>query len=225
MGGDLMTEDARAAWCAAFVKAQSQFVNPPKTERVSTGKFSYSYAALPDIIDSVRQVLHENGLAVAQAAVTHDGGVGVSTAIYHTAGHSEYFGPLLLPTGSNAQEVGSALTYARRYALCAALGIAAEDDDGGAAASKKSGPVSSSGDRRKSSPSGAGPGTTSPADLGATPGEGDGVLGKDAAPSARACDHKDGSVTDLKADGKTQMPKGWLRRTCCGLAVKESDVV
>ena len=131
-------DEARAAWADAFTKAQAQLVNPPKKRTVNTGKFSYSYAELPDIIDSVRQVLAEHGLSFAQS-VEGAGSYGVTTRIYHRVGHCEEFGPLLLPAGSTAQEAGSAITYARRYALCAALGIAAEDDDDGAAASKGSG--------------------------------------------------------------------------------------
>lgn len=43
------------------------------------------------------------------------------------------FGPLVLPYGNSPQAAGSAITYARRYALVAALGLATEDDDGAAA--------------------------------------------------------------------------------------------
>jgi hypothetical protein len=132
---------AKAEWAEAFVRAQSQLINPPKTEtakiKTKTGAdFQYTYAALPDIIDSIRIVLHENGLAFAQSVVSNDGMVGVSTIIYHRGGHAEHFGPLYMPAGQTPQEYGSATTYARRYALCAALGIAADSDDDAQAASK-----------------------------------------------------------------------------------------
>jgi hypothetical protein len=127
----------RAEWCAAFVKAQAQLINPPKTEKVTTGKFSYTYASLPDIIDSVRQVLFDNGLAFTQAITSDDARIGCTTTLYHSAGHSETFGPLFMAAGSTPQEAGSAITYARRYQLCAVLGIAADEDDDGAKASKR----------------------------------------------------------------------------------------
>ena len=220
-----MSEDPRAAWTAAFVKAQSQLVNPPKrrTAKVKTktgADYSYSYAELPDIIDSVRQVLFENGLAFAQSVTAPQGSVGVTTTIFHSGGHSQDFGPLYMPAGQTPQEYGSVITYSRRYALCAALGIAAEDDDDGAAASKKSGPAPKPVAPPASSPS-VGPDPISP------PGEPDGggelsAKGKGALPAA--CPPH-GRVSDLKPDGKTQMPKGKLRCEDCGAVLDEGSLL
>jgi len=58
----------------------------------------------------------------------------VSTTIWHTSGESVTFGPVLLAVAGDARAAGSAVTYARRYSLTAALGIAPDDDDDGAAA-------------------------------------------------------------------------------------------
>jgi hypothetical protein len=63
------------------------------------------------------------------------GNVGVLTIIFHASGEWLEFGPLLLHGGNTAQEQGSAVTYARRYALTTALLIAADEDDDGAKAS------------------------------------------------------------------------------------------
>jgi hypothetical protein len=57
----------------------------------------------------------------------------VETRIHHKAGHVEIFGPVLIRVVGDAKAAGSAITYARRYALCAALGIAPDEDDDGAA--------------------------------------------------------------------------------------------
>lgn len=125
--------DLAAAWAAAFVKAQSQMPDIPKDKTATIPSrngpgYTYSYADLPSIIERVRPILATNGLAFAQS-VEHGDGIAVFTRIYHKAGHFEEFGPIVLPGGQDARSAGSAITYARRYALCAALGIAADEDD------------------------------------------------------------------------------------------------
>ncbi len=136
-----MTE-ARTLWMAAFVELQAELPHIDKGRQAeiptkSGGTYSYSYADLPSIIDKVRPSLSKHGFAVAQSVDSHDEGVGITTRLYHSAGHVEEFGPLVLPAGDDARTAGSAITYGRRYALCAALGIAADDDDDGAAMSKR----------------------------------------------------------------------------------------
>ena len=111
----------------------------PQDHQGRTGRnrdLSYSYAGLPDIIDLVKPKLHKNGLTITQSIQGSLGEVAVETRIHHTGGHVEVFGPLVLPAGRDAQAAGSAITYARRYALCAALGIAPDEDDDGAKASE-----------------------------------------------------------------------------------------
>jgi hypothetical protein len=118
-----------SAWCAAFVEAQGDLVNPKATKLVKAGAKQYRFAPLPEVIDTVRQVLREHGLGFAQDVVIHGDTAQIGTRIYHRAGHEERFGPLSLSAGDGPQDAGSAITYARRYALCAALGIAADEDD------------------------------------------------------------------------------------------------
>ena len=60
----------------------------------------------------------------------------MTTRIYHSDGWVEKFGPLQIFSGSTPQQAGSAITYGRRYALSAALGIAADEDNDGAETSK-----------------------------------------------------------------------------------------
>jgi len=128
-----MTEKA---WAEAFTTAQAAFPPIAKTKTVDTGSYTYKYADLPSILEAVSPHLEANGLSVGQSVVSEEGRVGVETRIYHTSGHVETFGPVFLTSGSDARAAGSAITYARRYSLCAALGIAADEDDDGAAASR-----------------------------------------------------------------------------------------
>lgn len=126
---DAAEAEARAKWAAAFVAAQAEFPKIPHNQKANAGQFSYAYADLPSIIAHVRPVLAKHGLGFGQSVEPGANGIAVTTRIYHSAGHVESFGPLVLPAGNNAQAAGSAISYARRYALAAALGIAPDEDD------------------------------------------------------------------------------------------------
>lgn len=125
------------AWMEAFLAAQKEFPTIAKTKTADTGSYTYKFADLGDVLATALPILHKHGLALSQPLVSSDGRVGVGTRIYHEKGHVEEFGELLLPSGNTPQTGGSALTYSRRYAACAALGIVADEDDDGAAASKR----------------------------------------------------------------------------------------
>lgn len=131
--------DARE-FAAAFLAAQKEFptIAKGRTAKIETnkGSYSYSYADLGDVLDAALPILHSHGLVLSQPLVSHEGRVGVGTRLYHESGHVEEFGELLLSAGGTPQTAGSALTYARRYAACAALGIVADEDDDGRAASR-----------------------------------------------------------------------------------------
>ena len=95
--------------------------------------YSYNYADLADVLDAVRPVLAKHGLAVAQTVMLESS---LNSWLLHTSGQwirSEYGVVLGEDVPDTPQARGSALTYARRYALCALLGIAAEEDDDGTA--------------------------------------------------------------------------------------------
>lgn len=123
-----MTND-KSELLSALAKAQGQWTNPPKnkTVRVPTkagGSYDYSYADLPAILDAVRKPLSENGLALVQRLEN-----GALTCVLgHSSGQTiESTIPVSL-TGS-PQEIGSRLTYFRRYLITNLLSIAADDDD------------------------------------------------------------------------------------------------
>jgi hypothetical protein len=98
------------------------------------GSYSYDYADLGDVLDAVEVPLLNHGLAISQDVTTMDGRAAVTTWLLHESGECLGFGPLALSAGQTPQAYGSAVTYARRYAILAALGLAPEDDDGQAAA-------------------------------------------------------------------------------------------
>ena len=122
-------EQFAAAWTTALA-AMSDIV---KDQRVQTGSYSYTYADLKSVLAQAREVLSQYGLAVHQTAHTVDGQPAITTIVWHRSGHRELYGPLIIPAPANAQAIGSSISYARRYALMAVLGLATEDDDGAAA--------------------------------------------------------------------------------------------
>ena len=130
----------------ALAAAQAKLSNPKRNREVNTGKFKYSYATHDSIIDLVRPVLAEVKLSIHQGVVKSgapDGSHGeywVETLLMHESGQWMATTTPLPYTGSiDAQALGSALSYARRYGLSAMLGIASEEDDDGKAASSRNG--------------------------------------------------------------------------------------
>lgn len=125
---------------AALAKAQAGLGKLVKSTKVDvptkTGAgYSYTYATLADALAACRSALSEQGIAVVQEAMTpkEDRGVEVSTTLLHSSGEWLRMQALFMPVAGGAQDIGSAITYARRYQLLAAVGLAPEDDDGAAA--------------------------------------------------------------------------------------------
>jgi len=95
--------------------------------------FKSKYADLGAVIQAIKPHFAAHGLSYVQFPVTGDNSVGVTTRLMHSSGEwleQDYF----IPLGKmDAQAAGSAITYARRYALQAIAGIPSEDDDGNTA--------------------------------------------------------------------------------------------
>jgi hypothetical protein len=128
-----------SAIAKAFVKAQSEFGAALKTS--TNPHFKSRYADLSACVEAVIDALNNNGIALIQQTFESDNGVTVETVFLHETGEELRSGKLHVPVVKNdAQGYGSALTYARRYSLLAASGLAPEDDDGNAATKAK--PVS-----------------------------------------------------------------------------------
>jgi hypothetical protein len=93
---------------------------------------------LSECIDAVIDGLHDEGFGLSQWAETKDNGVLVRTVIFHESGGLLTLGELHLPVAdSRPTAFGSALTYARRYSLMSAFGLATVDDDGMAASTNQ----------------------------------------------------------------------------------------
>jgi len=120
------------AIAAALVKAQKEFGPALKTS--TNPHFRSRYADLSACVEAVIDALNNNGIYLMQLTDEHDGGVKVSTTFIHESGEQLSGGTLFMPASKHdAQGFGSALSYARRYSLMAACGIAPEEDDGNAA--------------------------------------------------------------------------------------------
>lgn len=117
---------------AALVKAQKEFGPALKTS--TNPHFKSRYADLSACVEAVIDALNSNGIAMLQKTQHDDIGVSVQTVFLHESGECWESGWLHVPAAKqDPQGYGSALTYARRYSLMAACGIAPEDDDGNAA--------------------------------------------------------------------------------------------
>jgi len=121
--------------CAAFVKAQKEFA--PALKSSTNPHYKSKYAALDACIEAVIDALNNNGIALVQRCRDVPTGITVDTLFIHESGEIMEAGCLHVPAAKqDPQGYGSALTYARRYCLMAACGIAPEDDDGNAASVK-----------------------------------------------------------------------------------------
>lgn len=120
---------------SAFVKAQKGFAPALKTS--TNPHFKSKYADLAACVEAVIDSLNANGIGLIQRTHQDDTGVTVETVFVHESGETLSGGTLHVPAPKqDPQGYGSALSYARRYSLMAACGIAPEDDDGNAASKK-----------------------------------------------------------------------------------------
>ena len=100
-------------------------------------QYSYKYADIADVLEAALPVLSQHKLAVVQPTMVSNGAIFVITRLCHASGQwleSEY--PVATINGDH-QKMGGAMTYARRYALCSLLGIAADEDTDGVGAEEQ----------------------------------------------------------------------------------------
>lgn len=116
---------------AALAAAQGAMKHADKDSK--NPHFSSRYADLASVIDACRAPLAANGLSVVQLPAITDRGHVLRTRLLHASGQWIESEIPVLTTRGGPQEYGSALTYARRYALAAMVGVAPDDDDGEAA--------------------------------------------------------------------------------------------
>jgi hypothetical protein len=123
-----------AALAAALSKAQG--VMEGATKAGLNPHFKSKYADLASVWDACRKPLADNGLSVVQLPGGDGQTLSVTTILMHESGEWIEGTMTMTPTKNDPQGVGSCLTYARRYALAATVGISPEDDDGNAASAK-----------------------------------------------------------------------------------------
>ena len=111
----------------ALAKAQGEMDGA--TSKSTNPFFNSSYADLHTVIKSAFPYLSKNGLSISQGNEIIPGAVCVTTTLIHQSGQW-LRSKIKLPMDKvNAQGVGSATTYGRRYGLAAMVGIAQKDDD------------------------------------------------------------------------------------------------
>lgn len=116
-----------------LAKALSSFQKnaPPikKDKKAEMGKYSYMYADLAGIWDVIRGGLTDNGLSVIQSPSSYSSEPSLTTVLAHESGQWVEDSMPLKIMQETPQGQGSAITYARRYALTAMLGLVADDDN------------------------------------------------------------------------------------------------
>ena len=117
----------------ALAKAQVEFKPALKEAKGQVGNQKYQYADLATINDATKPALAKNGLCVVSKTLVREGQMYVETSLIHgPSGERETaVWPLVI---GRPQEMGSSLTYGRRYTICALLNVVGETDDDGASA-------------------------------------------------------------------------------------------
>lgn len=124
--------DALAEGWGAFVKARAAF-KPVALDRTNP-HFKSKYASLASVLSAVTPALTANGLAVVTRTFADGDTLLAKTSVFYRGLALVSSVMPIAKGGASAQAVGSALTYARRYSICALLGIVADEDDDGNAA-------------------------------------------------------------------------------------------
>lgn len=121
---------------AAMAKAQGAIQHAAKD--AANPFFKSKYADLASCWDACRKPLSDNGLAIMQLPTCDGATATVETILTHSSGQWISESLTMMCKESTAQGIGSTITYARRYSLCAMAGIAPEDDDGNAGSGRGS---------------------------------------------------------------------------------------
>lgn len=130
-----MSDTANIAAALAEFQAEMPVVNKGKKAKVPTksgGSYEYTYAGLAEVSEAALPLLSKHGLAFSACPRGTDHGYELAGVLLHTSG--ERIEGALPIYGNSPQEIGSAITYARRYLLGSITGLVTDDDDDGNAA-------------------------------------------------------------------------------------------
>lgn len=122
------------ALAKALRQAQAQMGTAVKDS--TNPHFKSKYADLASCLEACRKPLTDNGLSVIQPVSADGASVTVTTRLLHESGEFIEDGLTITAVQNTPQGIGSAITYGRRYGLCAMIGLAADDDDGNAASQR-----------------------------------------------------------------------------------------
>jgi hypothetical protein len=129
----------RSETFGSFAKSFSQFQAEVKNPALTANNphLKSKYAPLSEVINTVRPILAKYGLSFYQDVASEDDKVKVTTTLFHESGEYLESSPLYIPGSrgagkpADAQGIGSAASYAKRYQLQAVCGVAAEEDTDG----------------------------------------------------------------------------------------------
>lgn len=134
----LVWDGERAPLAKALVAAQKATESIKKA--ASNPHFKSKYADLSEVVEGVVPALNAAGVAVLQVPTANGAQVSITTVFLHESGSSVSGTLTMTATKNDPQGIGSAITYARRYALLAMSGAAPVDDDGNAASGPRDRP-------------------------------------------------------------------------------------
>ena len=121
---------------SALVKASAEIKTAKKD--AENPFFKSKYSDLPSIVDACKSALLKNNLVVTQSTTLVNGVTALVTTLHHTSGQWIRGYYPVTAVKADPQAMGSAITYARRYALSAIVGVVSEDDDDGESAMGRS---------------------------------------------------------------------------------------
>jgi hypothetical protein len=121
-----------AEFAKDFINAQSEILTLPKDKN----GYNYKYTDFDTVVKTVKPILKKNHLGFCQLLDSKENGKnGVTTILFHESGESfqSWFElpAVVLGKANNAQNIGAAISYIKRYALCAILGCSSDEDTDG----------------------------------------------------------------------------------------------
>ena len=114
---------------AALITAKSQFT-PIHKNKVNP-HFRSKYASLDEILEAISPALLAKNLLLIQPTIVKDNSNVLKTILIHTESGEQLESELIIPPIADPQKLGAAMTYYRRFSICALLAIAPDDDDDG----------------------------------------------------------------------------------------------
>lgn len=134
-----MAEETKSL-ATLLAEAQAEMPNPKKSREGQKGYQKYKYATLDTVVDIIKKPLNARGIFLTQPCEkTDDGTMRVRTVVMHE-GERIVLDTKPYEYDSDPQEFGKRETYARRYSLLTAFGLAGEDDTDGDTGPAKAAP-------------------------------------------------------------------------------------